>query len=143
MLDITKLPTLDIEDADIIRRVANRARLARKAAGISQERLGEMLGVTFQQIQKYEKGVNRIGPEKLTRLARATGRTIAWFYEDVPLGKAMPADTDLVGRLARDPGFAELAECWLRLSPSARLTAMQTTRLLAELTAPAEQGRAA
>lgn len=51
--------------------------------GMSQERLGELLGLTFQQIQKYEKGVNRIGAGRLFDVARILGVPIDYFYEGV------------------------------------------------------------
>jgi transcriptional regulator with XRE-family HTH domain len=51
--------------------------------GMSQEKLGEMLGLTFQQVQKYEKGVNRIGAGRLFEVARILGVPIDYFYENV------------------------------------------------------------
>ena len=51
--------------------------------GMSQERLGEMLGLTFQQVQKYEKGINRIGAGRLFEVAGILGVPISFFYEDV------------------------------------------------------------
>ncbi len=51
--------------------------------GMSQERLGELLGLTFQQVQKYEKGVNRIGAGRLFEVARILGVPIDYFYEGV------------------------------------------------------------
>jgi transcriptional regulator with XRE-family HTH domain len=51
--------------------------------GMSQERLGELLGLTFQQVQKYEKGVNRIGAGRLFDVARILGVPIDYFYENV------------------------------------------------------------
>jgi len=51
--------------------------------GMSQERLGELLGLTFQQVQKYEKGVNRIGAGRLFDVARILGVPIDYFYEGV------------------------------------------------------------
>src|SRR5947209_3994734 len=51
--------------------------------GMSQEKLGEMLGLTFQQVQKYEKGVNRIGAGRLYQVAHILGVPISYFYEDV------------------------------------------------------------
>jgi transcriptional regulator with XRE-family HTH domain len=51
--------------------------------GMSQERLGELLGLTFQQIQKYEKGANRIGAGRLFDLSRILGVPIDYFYENV------------------------------------------------------------
>lgn len=63
--------------------VGNRVRLRRMLVGMSQEKLGEMLGLTFQQVQKYEKGVNRIGAGRLYRVAQILGVSVSYFYEDV------------------------------------------------------------
>src|SRR6478736_7162335 len=63
--------------------VGSRVRLRRMLIGMSQERLGEMLGLTFQQVQKYEKGVNRIGAGRLFDVARILGVPIDYFYESV------------------------------------------------------------
>src|SRR5713226_8806909 len=63
--------------------VGNRVRLRRMLIGMSQERLGEMLGLTFQQVQKYEKGINRIGAGRLFEVASILGVPISFFYEDV------------------------------------------------------------
>jgi transcriptional regulator with XRE-family HTH domain len=63
--------------------VGNRVRLRRMLVGMSQEKLGEMLGLTFQQVQKYEKGVNRIGAGRLYQVANILGVPVSYFYEDV------------------------------------------------------------
>src|SRR5271170_2593234 len=52
--------------------------------GMSQEKLGDLLGLTFQQVQKYEKGVNRIGAGRLYQVAQILGVPINYFYEGVP-----------------------------------------------------------
>lgn len=54
--------------------------------GMSQERLGERLGLTFQQVQKYEKGINRIGASRLFDLAQVLGVPVQFFYEEAPVG---------------------------------------------------------
>jgi transcriptional regulator with XRE-family HTH domain len=54
--------------------------------GMSQERLGELLGLTFQQVQKYEKGINRIGAGRLFEVAGILGVPISFFYEDAHSG---------------------------------------------------------
>ena len=56
--------------------------------GMSQERLGELLGLTFQQVQKYEKGINRIGAGRLFEVAGILGVPISFFYEDVDTGRS-------------------------------------------------------
>ncbi|HEX4295447.1 MAG TPA: helix-turn-helix transcriptional regulator [Rhizomicrobium sp.] len=63
--------------------VGSRVRLRRMLIGMSQERLGELLGLTFQQVQKYEKGVNRIGAGRLFDVSRILGVPIDYFYESV------------------------------------------------------------
>lgn len=63
--------------------VGHRVRLRRMLIGMSQERLGELLGLTFQQVQKYEKGVNRIGAGRLYEVAGILGVPINFFYDEI------------------------------------------------------------
>jgi transcriptional regulator with XRE-family HTH domain len=64
--------------------VGSRVRLRRMMLGMSQECLGEHLGITFQQIQKYEKGTNRIGASRMQAIARVLSVPVAFFFEDAP-----------------------------------------------------------
>ncbi len=61
--------------------VGRRLRLKRTILGMSQEAVGKQIGVTFQQIQKYERGINRMGASRLYDFARALGVQIAYFFE--------------------------------------------------------------
>ena len=70
----------------IDRHVGARLRMRRLLAGFSQTKLGEALDVTFQQIQKYEKGANRIGASRLQQLARVLDVAPAFFFEGAPSG---------------------------------------------------------
>lgn len=63
--------------------VGGRVRLRRMLIGMSQEKLGELLGLTFQQIQKYEKGANRIGASRLYQISRILGVPVQFFFEDL------------------------------------------------------------
>ena len=63
--------------------VGNRVRIRRMLIGMSQEKLGDLLGLTFQQVQKYEKGVNRIGAGRLFEIARILGVPIDFFYDGI------------------------------------------------------------
>ena len=63
--------------------VGNRVRIRRMLIGMSQEKLGDLLGLTFQQVQKYEKGVNRIGAGRLFEVSRILGVPIDFFYDGV------------------------------------------------------------
>lgn len=86
--------------------VGGRVRLRRTLLGMSQEKLGEALGLTFQQVQKYERGVNRIGASRLFDLARVLDVPIGFFFDDMPdsLGGSMNPTRRAVG------GFAEQQE---------------------------------
>jgi transcriptional regulator with XRE-family HTH domain len=64
--------------------VGSRVRLRRTMQGMSQEKLGESLGITFQQIQKYEKGANRIGASRLQNISVVLNTPISFFFEDAP-----------------------------------------------------------
>ena len=78
--------------------VGNRVRIRRMLIGMSQERLGDLLGLTFQQVQKYEKGVNRIGASRLFDLARVLAVPIQFFYDEAPAEQTETYSA---------PGFAE------------------------------------
>ena len=64
--------------------VGGRVRTRRLALGMSQEKLGTALGLTFQQVQKYEKGTNRVGASRLQHLARILQVSIGHFFEGAP-----------------------------------------------------------
>lgn len=67
----------------IDKHVGSRVRMRRMMLNMSQEKLGDALGLTFQQVQKYEKGVNRIGAGRLYQVAHILGVPVSYFYEDV------------------------------------------------------------
>jgi transcriptional regulator with XRE-family HTH domain len=79
--------------------VGRRLRLRRTLMGMSQERLGQLLGLTFQQIQKYERGVNRIGSSRLYELGQILDVPISFFFDDMAEDSRAP---DLLA-----PGLAE------------------------------------
>ena len=64
--------------------VGARLRERRTMLGVSQEKLGEQLGLTFQQVQKYEKGVNRIGASRLFQIAKCLETPVQYFFEGAP-----------------------------------------------------------
>jgi transcriptional regulator with XRE-family HTH domain len=73
------------------RRVGQRVRMRRLEIGMSQERLAEILGITFQQIQKYEKGINRIAASRLWDISAALDMSIARFFEGLSSSAKSPA----------------------------------------------------
>lgn len=72
--------------------VGSRIRLRRTMLGMSQEKLGESLGITFQQVQKYEKGTNRVGASRLQNIANMLNVPVSFFFEDAPGEDNMAAD---------------------------------------------------
>jgi transcriptional regulator with XRE-family HTH domain len=64
--------------------VGSRVRLRRMMLGMSQEKLGESLGITFQQIQKYEKGTNRIGASRIQHISRVLSVPVSFFFDGAP-----------------------------------------------------------
>lgn len=64
--------------------VGSRVRLRRTLLGMSQEKLGDALGLTFQQIQKYERGANRIGSSRLFKLSQILDVPVSFFFDDMP-----------------------------------------------------------
>lgn len=88
------------------RLVGQRVRLLRLARGISQTALGSRIGVTFQQVQKYEKGVNRISASKIVEIAHTLGVDVSDIFE----GAAEPASTsEAVERDAYVPTAVDLS----------------------------------
>jgi transcriptional regulator with XRE-family HTH domain len=83
--------------------VGRRLRLRRTLLGMSQERLGQLLGLTFQQIQKYERGVNRIGSSRLYELGHILAVPVAFFFDDMPEAGGAGAEDLPAPGLAEDP----------------------------------------
>lgn len=73
----------------IDRHVGSRVRMRRMMLSMSQEKLGDALSLTFQQVQKYEKGANRIGASRLQQIARILQVPVSFFFEGAP---AQPED---------------------------------------------------
>lgn len=122
--------------------VGGRVRMRRMLLGMSQEKLGEQLGLTFQQVQKYEKGVNRIGASRLFEMARVLGVPVQFFYDEAPYGTTgatpaagfadRPGDSYVVDFLATREGL-ELNKAFSRISDAkVRKAICDLVRSLAE-----------
>ncbi|HQS46074.1 MAG: transcriptional regulator [Rhizobiales bacterium 24-66-13] len=81
--------------------VGSRVRMRRMMVGMSQEKLGESLGITFQQIQKYEKGTNRIGASRLQQISLVLSVPVAFFFEGAP---SLTTDSEGFGE-AHSPAY--------------------------------------
>src|SRR5580700_8968088 len=91
--------------------VGSRIRKFRKGRGMSQAQLGEKLGVTFQQVQKYENGKNRVGASRLQLISTALGVPVGQLFTDDAGTSRMSAKP-----LAFDPQALRLAEAFIRLN---------------------------
>ena len=109
--------------------------------GMSQEKLGEKLGLTFQQVQKYEKGINRIGASRLFDLAQVLGVSVQFFYEEAPVtdsqqppadGSADKVDENAIVEFLRSRDGLELNKAFVRISDvKARRAIVELVRSLA------------
>ena len=118
-------PSRDAEEAKtpnpVDLHVGARIRMQRKALGLSQETLGEALGLTFQQVQKYERGANRVSASKLFDAARTLQVPIAWFFDGLadPLQSAQGSEAqtpDPFSAMYCAPYGAQIAQDYARLS---------------------------
>jgi transcriptional regulator with XRE-family HTH domain len=82
--------------------VGSRVRLRRTLLGLSQEKLGDAVGLTFQQIQKYERGANRIGASRLYQLSRILDVPISFFFDEMPAGLKTTEGQVAMGLKERD-----------------------------------------
>jgi transcriptional regulator with XRE-family HTH domain len=101
--------------------VGGRVRLRRTLLGLSQEKLGEAVGLTFQQIQKYERGANRIGASRLFEFSRILEVPVSFFFDDMPEGQ-----TVVDGRIAW--GLAEPPQTPLEPDPLTRRETLELVR---------------
>src|ERR1700710_613027 len=92
-------------------RVGAKIRIFRIHRGVSQADLAEQIGVSFQQVQKYERGMNRIGASRLLRIATEFGVAFGKFFE--PFG-GKPADSISPFRLLAEPGALRLLKSYAR-----------------------------
>jgi transcriptional regulator with XRE-family HTH domain len=105
--------------------VGSRVRMRRMMLGMSQEKLGDALGLTFQQVQKYEKGTNRIGASRLQHIAHILQVTVSFFFEGAPSMTATrlegmaeaPSPAYVSDFLATSDGLA-LTKAFMRISDS-------------------------
>ena len=109
--DTSDKPEKDSKQSPIDTHVGSRMKLRRNMMGMSQERLGEALGITFQQVQKYERGSNRISASRLFDLSRVLDVPISFFYDDMPEPLALTYGGQAsASNVRRSAGFAELQD---------------------------------
>src|SRR5215813_11924704 len=127
--------------------VGSRVRLRRTLLGMSQEKLGEAIGLTFQQVQKYERGANRVGASRLYDLSRVLDVPVSYFFEDIAPGVATAAEARLGGlsEPTPNPGYEadpmmrretlELVRAYYRITdPQVRRRLFDLTKAIANAT---------
>ena len=109
------------------RHVGLRVRMRRKELGVSQERLADSLGITFQQVQKYERGANRVSASMITRVATTLGCSVADLFPPEFTGAAPRTDVELAAlTLAGRTGGAQVIK-ELAVLPGWALSLVTTT----------------
>ena len=118
--------------------VGGRVRMRRKLLGVSQEKLAAELGLTFQQVQKYERGANRISASKLFEISKALSAPVSYFFEglyDRPgaTGFAESDGDDYVHGFLMTAEGVELATLFPRIqNPKYRRRVLELVRTLAD-----------
>jgi transcriptional regulator with XRE-family HTH domain len=118
--------------------VGSRIRLRRTLLGMSQERLGEALGLTFQQVQKYERGVNRVGASRLFDLSRVLDVPISFFFDDLPEGLATTYGSHLN---RRGTGLSDMQDGGFTDDALNRRETLELVRAYYRITEPAVRKR--
>jgi transcriptional regulator with XRE-family HTH domain len=92
--------------------VGSRVRMRRMMLGMSQEKLGDALGLTFQQVQKYEKGTNRIGASRLQQISHILQVPVAFFFEGAPSAQVVGRHEGLGEAPFMSPTFSRPRTAW-------------------------------
>src|SRR5271156_3004013 len=108
------MPAKKPKPVDVV--VGHNVRFQRLAAGLSQEALGAKIGVTFQQVQKYEKGTNRIGASRLTQIAEVLGIPIPLLFEGASTGASDGHNHTSARELLAEPRAFRLARAFSHIS---------------------------
>ncbi len=120
--------------------VGSRVRLRRLELGLSQEKLAEQLGITFQQVQKYERGTNRIGASRLHQIALVLQAPITYFFEGAS-ESALPRSNEQspLAQALSDPATVRLVRAFASISdPQLKQKAVGIIEAIAETTNAAQ-----
>ena len=137
MSGMDKLADPDHGPNPVDRHVGLRIRMRRKELGVSQEKLAESIGLTFQQVQKYERAANRVSASKLWEMARALDTSVAYFYEGLAEGSAARGANGPSRETVQDflltPEGMELAQTFPRISqPRVRRKILELVRIMSD-----------
>lgn len=119
---------------DIDKFIGGRIRVERITANMSQDTLGQTLGISFQQIQKYEKGVNRVPYARLRQIAELFGKPLAWFSDEPATATGKAQDTIMTKMLSTSRG-RELATLYLDAPDPVQALALNLLRTTTQMAA--------
>ncbi|QEO16745.1 helix-turn-helix domain-containing protein [Acetobacter vaccinii] len=135
---MTESVTMYSRNSSVDAHVGLRIRLRRLQLGLSQEKLGEALGVTFQQIQKYERGANRVGASRLYNMANVLDVPISFFFDDMQPGKqAQPITPSAAAFAEKRKAFGAAQPCGDEQSLLARKETLDLVRAYYRIQQPA------
>jgi transcriptional regulator with XRE-family HTH domain len=129
------------------RHVGARVRARRVLVGMSQEKLGTSLGLTFQQVQKYEKGTNRIGASRLSQISKILTVPVAYFFEGAPMdsgvgGFAETEQSEFVADILATPDGVSLAKAFSRIKDAkVRRKIVELVTMMSDASAKEEDDR--
>ncbi len=115
--------------------IGQNIRRTRQLQGMSQEALGEAVGITFQQIQKYEKGTNRVGGSRMVQIAQALGVSVVELYDGAELGSSPAGASNASVVTAQNRQEVELLSAFRCLDPAVRSKVLGLAAQLAETAA--------
>ena len=117
----------------IDKHVGSRVRMRRKMLAMSQEKLGRALGLTFQQVQKYEKGANRIGGSRLHQISQIMQVPVAFFFEDAPGASATSKSDESALSLTHLDDFVSSSEGLRLIAAFSRIKSVTLRRRINSL----------
>jgi len=112
--------------------VGKRIRHRRWMNGTTQQQLAEKVGIKFQQIQKYETGMNRVSASRLWDIAAALGVPIAFFFEGIDASTANEGGADMPGDILADREALELLRSYYSIPENQRRRLFDLARVLSE-----------
>jgi len=112
--------------------VGKRIRHRRWMVGMTQQQLAEKVGIKFQQIQKYETGMNRVSASRLWDISEALAVPINFFFEGLEGGAAEQADSTLPGDILADKEALELVRSYYAIPENQRRRLFELARVLSD-----------
>jgi transcriptional regulator with XRE-family HTH domain len=115
--------------------IGQNIRRMRLVKGLTQEALAAQIGITFQQVQKYEKGTNRVGGSRMVQIAQALGVSVVELYDGAELGSLKTKSPDASSVTAQTRQEVEMLHAFRRLDPAVRTKVLGLAEQVAEMAA--------